>query len=247
MSSHCKAKLLAPLLACALLSVSGAALAQAASADSDTTSVDDGSLGNHQKNVRFDLGARTQFIKGAGFDPFSERDALTQVSLGASWAFWAQDALSLAAVAGFDYGGSSAMARSDKAELDLARLALAPEARYHVLRVLAVTAKLGPTLTREAVSLSGGLGSTLQKTSWKGGFDATAGVAVELWGYASGSKHRPRLWFAAEGGYGWSSAMKLKLEPESSGAVPQRLVAPALDDLSISGPLFRATVALSYW
>lgn len=247
MTSFRKVRLLAPLMASAALSVTSAAFAQTPDADSDTTSVDDGSLGNHQKNIRFDLGARTQFIKGAGFDPFSERDALTQVSLGASWAFWARDALSLAAVAGFDYGGTSAMARSDKAELDLARFALAPEARYHVLRVLAVTAKVGPTLTREAASLSGGLGSTLEKTSWKGGLDATAGVAVELWGYASGSKHRPRLWFAAEGGYGWTTAMKLKLAPESSGSVPQRLVAPALDDLSISGPLFRATVALSYW
>ena len=67
-------------------------------------------LGTHQKNLRLSIGDRTQFIKSRGFDPFSERDALSQVSLGASWGFWAQGKLSLAADLGYDYGGSSAAA-----------------------------------------------------------------------------------------------------------------------------------------
>lgn len=234
-----------------LLGLGGFALsgtAHAATDAVDDSDSDANALGNHQKHVRVDLGARTQFIKSSGFDPFSEKDALTQVSLAASWAFWAQDATSLAAVVGFDYGETSARARSDDAQLGLARFTLAPELRYHLLRLLVLTAKVGPTLTREEAELhGGGFGSALVKTSWKFGVDATAGAAFEVWGYKKGTTHRPRLWLAAEGGYGWTAPMKLDLRPEDSGAVPQRLVAPALDDLSISGPLFRVTVALSYW
>ena len=55
-----------------------------------------------------EIGARTQFVNSAGLDPFSTNDVLPQLSLGASFGFWNRDQLSLAAVAGFDYGSTSA-------------------------------------------------------------------------------------------------------------------------------------------
>ena len=204
-------------------------------------------LGNHQRNVRVEIGARTQFVKSSGFDPFSTNDVLPQVSLGASITVWRQDKLSLAGVAGFDYGSSSANLRSDRASLDVRRFVLAPEARYHLLRILALTAKVGPTLTREAAEMSGPLDSTMLKTGWKFGFDATAGAALELWGYENGASHKPRLWLMGEGGYGWAAPMKLTFKPETAGAVPQRLSALDLGELSLAGPLFRITAGLSFW
>lgn len=204
-------------------------------------------LGNHQKNVRFEIGARTQFVNSSGFNPFSQNDVLPQFSVGASFAFWARDQLSLAAVAGFDYGGSSANLRSDEASIDLRRFSLAPEARYHLLRILVLTAKVGPTLTREAAEVSGALRTPLVKTGWKFGFDATAGAALELWGYESGASRKPRLWLMGEGGYGWTAPMKLTFEPEDAGSVPQRLTPLDLGELSVAGPLFRITAGLSFW
>jgi hypothetical protein len=238
------------LLGCAL---AAAALlrplpASAADAPAQAAGADAHELGNHQKNIRIDLGLRTQFIKDADFDPFSERDALHQVTLSASWDFWARGKLSFAGVVGFDYGKSSASLRSDEATLGVARFILAPEARYHVLRLLALTAKLGPTLTHEAASVSGGgLDTELSRNAWRFGFDATAGAAVELAGYASGSSNKPRLWLTGEGGYGWTAPMKLSFEPDEAGAAPQRLTALELGDLSLGGPLFRITAALSFW
>jgi hypothetical protein len=231
---------LAPLLAAGQ---AGAAEADVASAESSAP----GELGNHQRHVRVEIGARTQFIKGTGFDPFSTDDVLPQLSLGASWAFWSRDLLSLAAVAGFDYGASSASLRSDEASIDVRRFLLAPEVRYHVLRVVALTAKVGPTLTREAAEVSGPLGTSMLKTGWKFGFDATAGAAVELWGYANGASTKPRLWLMGEGGYGWTSAVNLTFKPQDAGSVPQRLTPLDLGDLSVSGPLFRITAGLSFW
>ena len=232
--------------AAALLLASSRALAVEAQ-DAPAPSAGDASLGNHQKHVRLDIGARTQFVNNKGFDPFSKDDVLGQLSLSASYVVWTHDQLSLAAVGGFDYGGSSANLRSDATSLDLRRFTLAPEARYHVLRLLVLTAKVGPTLTREAAEVSGGLGTAWLKTGWKFGFDATAGAAVELWGYRSGAAHKPRLWVTGEGGYGWTAPMKLDFVPDDSGSVPQRLAPLDLGELSVAGPLFRITAALSFW
>jgi hypothetical protein len=235
----------AALAAAALLSSPSRVLA--ADATEARTEAQTG-LGNHQKNIRVDIGLRTQFIKSSGFDPFSERDALHHLALGASFGFWARDRLSLAGVVGFDYGRPSANLRSDQAALDVRRFLLAPELRYHVLRVLALTAKVGPTLTRESASVSGdGLATDLSRTAWRFGFDATAGAAFELAGYASGTAKMPRLWLTAEGGYGWTAPMKLNLRPDEADRAPQRLTPLQLGELSLGGPLFRITAALSFW
>lgn len=235
-------------LACATALCGAAGHVAAAEQDSGPAApADESALGNHQKNIRLELGVRTQYIKSDGFDAFSERDVLPQFTLGASWAFWAQDKLSLAAFGGFDYGGTSADLRSNDASLDLVRFTLAPEARYHVLRILALTAKVGPTLTRESAEVSSPLGSPLLKTGWKFGFDATAGAALELWGYSNGASKKPRLWVMGEGGYGWTAPLQLTFKPEESGSVPQRLTPLDLGELVVGGPLFRITAGLSFW
>lgn len=230
-----------------LLALSSMCPALARAADTGPSREDPNDLGTHQRNVRLDLGLRTQFIKGAGYDPFSENDVLHQFSTSASVAFWARDRLSLAGVLGFDYGASSASARSNRASLDVRRFVLAPEVRYHVLRVLALTARVGPTLTREETTLSGGLDTELSRTAWRFGFDATAGTAVELWGYANGASHKPRLWATAEAGYGYTASNRLSLEPRDPARAPQRAVPVELGDLTLGGPLFRITAALSFW
>jgi hypothetical protein len=232
---------------CAAALLLGALPARAQAQDAAAAPPSDANeLGNHQKNVRLEIGARTQFVNSRGLDPFSTNDVLPQLSLGASFAFWKQDKLSLAAMAGFDYGGSHANLRSDRASLDLKRFTLAPEARYHLFRILAVTARVGPTLTREGAEVEGPLG-TMLKTGWKFGVDATAGAALELWGYQNGKSAKPRLWLMGEGGYGWTAPMSLTFAPEDAGSVPQRLTALDLGELSLAGPLFRITAGVSFW
>jgi len=222
--------------------------APAAAADTaPSRATEPSALGSHQRNVRVDLGLRTQLVKGAGYDPFSSNDVLHHFSSSASLAFWTRDQLSLAGVVGFDYGAASARARSSEASLDVRRFLLAPEARYHVLRIVALTARIGPTLTREETTLSGGLDSELSKTAWRFGFDATAGAAVELWGYESGASHKPRLWGTAEVGYGYTAPNPLRLKPRDAGSAPQRAVPVDLGDLTLGGPLVRITAALSFW
>ena len=58
---------------------------------------------------------------------------------------------------GFDYSSRSATARSADSSLDLMRFTLGPEARYHLLRILVLTAKVAPTLTREKAVVTNGI------------------------------------------------------------------------------------------
>lgn len=233
-------------LAATLAVSSFTTLAHAQTSD-DVTTPADTALGNHQRHVRLDIGVRTQLVRSAGLDPFSSNDVLPQLTLGASYYFWSRDRLSLGGVFAFDYAGTSENARSAEASLDARRFLLGPELRYHVLRVLAVTAKAGPTLTRQEVTYSGALVDPLGKTAWKAGVDATLGVACELFGYASGQSNKPRFWLTAEGGYGYTAPNRLKLTLPEDSASPQRLAPLDLGELSLSGPLFRATAALSFW
>jgi len=230
----------AALLGATLPLSSRSALAQ------DSSEADENALGTHQKNIRVDLGTRVQFVGNEGLDPFAENDVLPQLALGASWGFFASDALSLAAVGGFDYGATSSRARDNATSLDLRRFTLGPEARYHLFRVLALTARVAPTLTREAAEVSTGIDSDQQSVAWKFGVDATAGAALELYGYHGGTSRKPRLWVTAEGGYGWTAPHEMIFEPIEASAAPQRLTPLQFDDLSVSGPLFRITVALSF-
>jgi hypothetical protein len=239
-------KVNAACLCVALSLVTSAAFAQTTSHEA-TPPDDPSALGNHQRHVRLDLGVRTQLVRSKGFDPFASNDVFPQLTLAASYYFWTRDRLSLGGVVAFDYGARSENARSGEASLDARRFLLAPEVRYHVLRVLAVSAKVGPTLTRQAVSYSGGLSGDLSKTTWKAGFDATAGAAFEVFGYANGKSNHPRLWLTVEGGYGWTAPNQLRLGPDESWQGPQRLTPLDLGELSLSGPLFRLTAALSFW
>lgn len=231
---------LALATACSL-AFSSPALAQ------DTGEPDGAGLGTHQKNIRVDLGLRTQFVSSAGLDPFAEDDVLPQLAVAASWGFYTNEQLSVAAMVGFDYGAYSARARNNETSLDVRRFTLGPEARYHLLRILALTARVAPTLTRQSAEIATGIDSDLHKVAWKVGFDATAGAAVELYGYRSGASRKPRLWAIAEGGYGWTAPTELVFKPIEESAAPQRLTPLELEDLSLSGPLFRVTLALSFW
>jgi hypothetical protein len=234
-------------LAFALALVASPLLFSRGAAAQDRAGEDPNALGTHQKNLRFEIGNRTQFVSDEGLDPFSENDVLPQLALGASVGFYASEQLSLAGVVGFDYGTTSARARDNSTSLDVRRFTLGPEARYHLLRVLALTAKVAPTLTRQAAEVSTGLDTDLRDIAWKFGVDATAGAALELYGYHSGASRKPRLWVTAEGGYGWTASNPLVFQPIEASAVPQRLTPLELHELSLSGPLFRITAALSFW
>ncbi len=206
-----------------------------------------GPLGTYQNHFVGWLGVRVGFISDAGFDAFSDEDALVQFSLGFGRTLLSADALSVAALAAWDYGSASNEARGADTDLDVHRFVLGPEIRYHVAPWLYVFGRPLPAAIHTRASLDAPvIDADLYSRGWSFGFDATAGAAVQLWGKRSGASNKPRLWAQLEGGYGWATSVDLKFRADDADAAPQRVEDVDLGSLAVRGPMFRIALALTF-
>ncbi|MCA9632915.1 MAG: hypothetical protein KC766_34925 [Myxococcales bacterium] len=207
------------------------------------------SLGKHQEHTQASLGVRTSLVSDAGYDPYAEDNVLTQGSVGLSRTLFAEGEWSMAAAAGFDFGGVSATVRGEHSELDLYRFGLAPEARFHLLPRLYFLGRLGPTLSRDRVKVYDSAAATdLSSAGWTFGFDSALGAAYEVIGKTSGANHGTRGWVQLEFGYGWSASRDITLEPrgDDADAAPERVNGVSMPALAIRGPAVKVAVAASF-
>lgn len=203
-------------------------------------------LGSHQPLVQASLGVRASKVSDAGYDPFAATDELIQISLGASGTLFRQPRFSLAAVGFWDYGSQSSTARGQPSSIDLHRLSIGPEARYHLLTPLYVFVHVLPAFAHSKASIDDGVAQvTRSARHWSYGVDAAVGAAYELYGMRSGQSARPRIWAVAEGGYGYLGAAALRLKPESGQGAPERAAAVDLGSVSLAGPYLRVSLAVS--
>jgi hypothetical protein len=205
-------------------------------------------LGSHQKHFAAGVGVRTGFVRNGGYDAFSTNDALVQFSVGAGRTLLARDRFSLAAVAFWDYGATSAEVRGAPAELDVHRLTLGPELRLHFAPWGYGLVRLLPAAVHTRASLEETTSqTTLYDRSWTFGFDASLGAAFQLYGKPSGASTKPRFWAVAEGGYGWATSADVSLHPLADDSdAPQRMSAVDLGQLAIRGGMFRISVVLTF-
>jgi hypothetical protein len=204
-------------------------------------------LGSHQPHVQASLGVRASKVSDAGFDPFADSDALLQVSLGVGGTLLRFQQLSLAGVGFWDYGTRSASARGAQTSLDVHRLSVGPELRYHLLTPLYVFAHVLPAFAHSKASLYDGVAQAQRSTQhWSYGADAALGAAFEAYGMRSGESTRPRLWLLAEAGYGYLGSTKLRLAPEAGQGAPERTAPVDLGSLSLAGPYLRVSAAASF-
>jgi hypothetical protein len=206
-----------------------------------------GPLGTYQNHFMGWMGVRGGFISDAGFDAFSDEDGLVQFSLGFGRTLLSADALSVAAIAMWDYGAASDKARGADTDLDVHRFAIGPEIRYHLVPWLYVFGRPLPAAIHTRASLDAPvMDATLYSRDWSFGFDATAGAAVQLWGKRSAASTKPRVWAQFEGGYGWATSVDLKFRADDADAAPQRVEDVDLGTLAIRGPMFRISIALTF-
>lgn len=204
-------------------------------------------LGSHQEHFLPSLGVRTALIADQGYDPFATNDVFTQVTIGFSRTVLVIGELSLAADLHWDYGERSGEARGAATELEVHRLALGPELRYHVLPVLYGFSRISPALLRNSASLQDeATDSPLHARGWAFGLDATLGVAAQLYGARSGASNVPRIWGSVEAGYGFGAPTDLSFTADDHVEVPMRSAPVELGELSMSGPLLRVSAAVSF-
>ncbi len=197
-------------------------------------------LGSYQTHTWISAGARTTFVKDAGFDPFAETDALTTFDVSLGRTLLARRQLSLAAAFDYQVGGRSASARLDATSLSSHRLTLAPEIRFHLWPrlFLLVRPAFGADRVKASINESS-TGAELVEKSWAPAIDLTAGVAAALYGKVSGDRPSFRLWLTADGGYGWTGQVDLTMTPASGQTAPARLAPLELGELNLRGPQFQ--------
>ena len=222
---------LPPLLA-------GALLLAAASAQAEP-------LAPHQPYVQGSLGLRASKVSDAGYDAFSDSDELLQFSLGLGATLFRHQRFSLAAVGFWDYGQKNSTARGSDSSLDVHRLTVGPELRYHLLPQLYFFVHALPAFAHSSASIDDSVAqATLYARHWSYGIDGAAGAAFEVYGARTGSI-RPRLFAIAEGGYGYLGSTPLQMTPDE-GQGPQRPEPVDLGSLSLAGPYLRVSAAVGF-
>ena len=204
-------------------------------------------LGSHQPHLAASLGPRVSKVGSTGYDPFADSDDLPQVSLGVSGTLLTASRLSLAAVGFWDYGARSGTARNSSTSLDVHRLSVGPEGRYHLLPQLYAFAHVLPAFAYSKASLDDRIAAaTFAARHWSYGVDLALGAAYEVYGMRSGESTRPRLWLIGEGGYGYLGGTRLLLKPEPGPGAPERSAPVDLGSLSLAGPYLRFSGAVSF-
>jgi len=202
-------------------------------------------LAPHQPYVQGSLGLRASKVADAGYDPFSDSDELLQVSVGLGGTLFRHHSWSLAAVGFWDYGQKSSSARGSLTSLDVHRLSVGPELRYHLLPRLYFFAHALPAFAHSSASLDDGVLQVARYARhWSYGLDGAAGAAFEVYGATSGAI-RPRVWAIAEGGYGYLGSTPLEMSPDP-GQGPQRPSSVDLGTLSLAGPYLRVSAAVGF-
>jgi hypothetical protein len=190
------------------------------------------------------LGLRTSLVRSAGFDPFSDGDALSHGSLVLTRSLDLQaHTLALALGLASDLGHSDATTRGISTDLDLQRFAAVIEPRYAPVAGVFVGARLAPGVQRVAVSLHDpSAPSTLSAAFWGLSVDASLSAGVRV----NPATARAGLWLLAEGGYGWSPSHELTLTPRLAGRDADKAGTTSLGTLATAAPFFRISAALSY-
>jgi hypothetical protein len=203
-------------------------------------------LAPHQPYVQASLGLRVSKVPDAGYDAFSDSDDLAQVSLGLGGTLFRHAGFSLAAVGFWDYGQKSSTARGSVTSLDVHRLTVGPELRYHLIPPLYFFVHVLPAFAHSSASLEDGVAQVPRYArDWSYGVEGAAGAAFELYGARTGGPIRPRLWAIAEGGYGYLGSTALQMSPDA-GEGPQRPATVDLGKLSLAGPYLRVSVAVGF-
>jgi hypothetical protein len=194
-----------------------------------------------------EVGVRSTFITHPGFDPFSDNDALPQVSLGVARTIWAQDRLSFAPGIIWDYGERESTARGLGTSLTAQRIALALEGRYHFAPWFYGLARFTPGAVRESVRLDDPIApSPLVARQWVAALDASAGAAFLIAPHGDQTTLPVGFWIAAEGGYSFARSASLVLRPDLAEGDPRRTGEIDMGTLAMRGAFFRIYGSVTY-
>jgi hypothetical protein len=193
------------------------------------------------------LGVRVTWVGSEGYDPFAERDALPQLSLGATRALLVAGNLSLSAGVAWDFSESSSTARGADSELVVHSLGPIAEGRYHVGRDVYALVRVVPHAIHTRARLDDASSpAQLRQNTWNFGLDTTAGAAWNFPRTLGGRNVVPQFWLIGEAGYGWTPGKDLELQPDVDDDDPQARMQLNLGPLALRGFMTRLSVGMTF-
>lgn len=200
----------------------------------------------HQKHIDIAAGVSLIGATNSGLDPYRENPVLAEGFLRAGGTLMTAGPWAVALLGGFGGGAYSSTVRGEESHLSVFQFNLAGEARYHFHHRFYGYGRLalGPELASSRIgSESSGLRLTEKNWAFRG--EATAGVAMRLFGPSDGRERDARFWLFLEGGYRLSSSHTQSLSTDEDDG-PARPVDFDLASLSTSGGLGSAGLLLTF-
>jgi hypothetical protein len=193
------------------------------------------------------LGVRAMNIKDAGYDPYSESDALAQNAFGLSFTPWRSRPWSVHLLAEYNYGGSSAYARNVPTQLDVHRFALGVEGRWMPRSRFYLYAKVVPALARIYGEIDDSdLGVSLESASTAFLCDTSAGAALRLGTAGKEPKRTVSFWLMMDWGYTFATQTAMSFSPANIDDETRKFGAINLPGLRLGGFVTRGAFAITF-
>lgn len=198
--------------------------------------------------VRLGAGVRVTHVTGDAFDLFASDDALTQLSLDASYALIAGRRFSLAVGGAWDVGSRSSGARGLTTSLEVHRLSAPIEARVHLAPYVYLFGRVAPgALLMNSEIGDPSAATSLEDSRWVFSGDLSVGGSLRIAQVASGSRRPVGFWLTPEFGYGITGSASVR--PTTDRDADDVLGADMrtrLGAATLGGFFWRAALAVTY-
>ncbi len=187
------------------------------------------------------------WIRGAGYDPFSTNNNLSELSISGTRALVLLGPVSIAAGLTYESGQKAAQARGADAKLSVRRAGAVGEARLHLVRDVYGFFKLVPQAVYTRASLQDdSVAAELVQKKWRLGADATLGGAWNA-PRTLGAPHTTReVWLIGEFGYGWAMTQDVAMSPDVGDSDPSHTIVVNTGPLALRGVMMRLAAAITF-
>jgi|GEM_PF-518708 len=194
-----------------------------------------------------ELGMRSMWIRGAGYDPFSTNNNLSEASIGGTRALVLLGPVSIAAGLTYESGSKDAQARGAAAKLSVHRAGAVGEARLHVGRDVYGFFKLVPQAVYTRASLQDdSVAAELVQKKWRFGADTTIGCGWNAPRTLGAPHTTPEVWLTGELGYGWTMTEDVKMSPDVGESDPSHTIVVNTGPLALRGVMMRLGAAITF-
>lgn len=195
-----------------------------------------------------DTGARTTFVKDAGYDPYSRNDALTQFSIGMARTTIVRGNFSFAPGFRWDVGSSASTARGAETNLLAHRITVPLEARLHAEPWLYVFGRFAPgAIYQRSRVQDAALSEAMTDSGWVPAADVSIGASIMFASFASSeTSHAPRFWLTPEVGYAWAGRASAALSPKTEADDPRAFGTLSMTGVAVRGVFLRVNVTTTF-